>query len=176
MEADAMGQSPLEFRIHLQAYIELCRRRDLAPAIAYVKKSLLPAAVAMAEGESTGHMDELNRAMALLAFGPSTTCIIYHVRPLPVPLITTNAPCRTYTPQVAGLTSSPSSARPFSPSIPSRPFLSSTSPSKPASRPSRPPSASPSTWQRQKVHPRPSAPSVPPLFDISPRKSLLRIM
>lgn len=171
-----MGQSPLEFRIHLQAYIELCRQRDLAPAIAYVKKSLLPAAVAMAEGESTAHMDELNRAMALLAFGPSTTCIIYHVRTQALPLITTDVPRRTYTPQVVGPTSSPSSDPPSSPCTPSPPSLSFICPFKLDSHPSRPPSASPSTPQRQKVHPRLNAPSVPPLFDTSLRKSLIRIM
>lgn len=73
-------QSPLEFTIHLQAYIELCRARSLPAAIEYVKKNLSPAAALEAgAGGSTTQMDDLNSAMALLAFPPDTTCILYQV-------------------------------------------------------------------------------------------------
>lgn len=74
-------QSTLEFTIHLQAFIELCRARSLAPAIAYVKKNLSPATVAeLGAGGGQSQMEELSRAMALLAYPPDTTCRIYAVR------------------------------------------------------------------------------------------------
>ncbi|KAI5481661.1 negative regulation of gluconeogenesis [Pseudohyphozyma bogoriensis] len=71
-------KSPLEFTIHLQAYIELCRARSFAPAIAYAKKNLSSTAVLdTGVAGSVSQEQELNRAMALLAFGPDTTCSIY---------------------------------------------------------------------------------------------------
>lgn len=75
-------QSPLEFTIHLQAYIELCRVRKLTEAIAYVKKHLSPSAIAdhAALGSQGQQMDELRRAMGLLAFPAETNCRIYRVR------------------------------------------------------------------------------------------------
>lgn len=89
-------QSPLEFKIHLQAYIELCRERKLAEAIAYVKKNLSPAAVAELatapatadgsnqtdNGQAGTMMAELSQAMALLAYAPDTVehILVYKVR------------------------------------------------------------------------------------------------
>ncbi|EGU13511.1 Macrophage erythroblast attacher isoform 1 [Rhodotorula toruloides ATCC 204091] len=82
-------KSPLEFTIHLQAYIELCRARDAVSAIAYARKHLSPATAAeletsgssgdeSAEGAGKGSlMGELSRAMALLAYPPDTTCRVY---------------------------------------------------------------------------------------------------
>ncbi|BGP14549.1 hypothetical protein JCM10213_001898 [Rhodosporidiobolus nylandii] len=84
-------KSPLEFTIHLQAYIELCRSRDLLGAMTYARKHLSPAAVAEMNGSEeaegapahTGtesektRMQELSRAMALLAYPPETTCLVY---------------------------------------------------------------------------------------------------
>ncbi|GAA5975580.1 hypothetical protein JCM10908_005208 [Rhodotorula pacifica] len=76
-------KSPLEFTIHLQAYIELCRARDPVQAIAYARKHLSPATAAEAtpEGESPAGtltpMEQLSRAMALLAYPPDTTCPAY---------------------------------------------------------------------------------------------------
>ncbi|GAA5967178.1 hypothetical protein JCM11641_000464 [Rhodosporidiobolus odoratus] len=86
-------KSPLEFTIHLQAYIELCRCRDLLGAMTYARKHLSPAAVAEMngaeesdantsgvsnkEGKTTSCMEELSRAMALLAYPPDTTCVVY---------------------------------------------------------------------------------------------------
>ncbi|GAA6037951.1 hypothetical protein JCM8097_009505 [Rhodosporidiobolus ruineniae] len=84
-------KSPLEFTLHLQSYIELCRSRDLLGAMAYARRHLSPAAVAEMNGtgeeggepvagegaEAGGHMAELSRAMALLAYPPDTTCLVY---------------------------------------------------------------------------------------------------
>ncbi|GAA6019448.1 hypothetical protein JCM10207_001390 [Rhodosporidiobolus poonsookiae] len=88
-------KSPLEFTLHLQAYIELCRSRNLLGAMQYARKHLSPAAVAemngagedgaaptdskdgAGEGEGSSHMAELSRAMALLAYPPETTCMVY---------------------------------------------------------------------------------------------------
>ncbi|GAA5829346.1 hypothetical protein JCM11251_005015 [Rhodosporidiobolus azoricus] len=88
-------KSPLEFTIHLQCYIELCRSRDLLGAMKYARKHLSPAAVAeMNDADEDGpdgtatrgapagpgkgsHMTELSRAMALLAYPPDTTCLVY---------------------------------------------------------------------------------------------------
>ncbi|GAA5884524.1 hypothetical protein JCM6882_005287 [Rhodosporidiobolus microsporus] len=89
-------KSPLEFTIHLQSYIELCRSRDLLGAMTYARKHLSPAAVAEMNGANedgagdvsataaasgepgTGsHMAELSKAMALLAYPPDTTCLVY---------------------------------------------------------------------------------------------------
>ncbi|KPV76330.1 uncharacterized protein RHOBADRAFT_52353 [Rhodotorula graminis WP1] len=97
-------KSPLEFRIHLQAYIELCRSRDLVKAIAYARKHLSHAAAAdlespaangdtAADGAAAGpggasgteggagavssYMGELQQVLALLAYGPDTTCRPY---------------------------------------------------------------------------------------------------
>ena len=108
------AQSPLEFRIHLQAYIELCRKRDLVKAIAYARKHLSHAAAAdleppsangdtaagaaaagpggtsAIEGGSGSYMGELQQVLALLAYGPATTCRPYQVRSLlsPSPSVT----------------------------------------------------------------------------------------
>ncbi|SCV67850.1 BQ2448_5461 [Microbotryum intermedium] len=68
----------LEFTIHLQAYIELCRSHKHKEAIAYAKKHLSPSAgadAAIAQGGA--EIVELSRAMALLAYGPETTCRPY---------------------------------------------------------------------------------------------------
>ncbi|BGP38595.1 GID complex subunit containing RING finger motif [Rhodotorula kratochvilovae] len=88
-------KSPLEFRIHLQAYIELCRKRDLLKAIAYARKHLSHAAAAELDpatagaekgaeegaageaGGATSYMQELQQVLALLAYGPETTCRPY---------------------------------------------------------------------------------------------------
>ncbi|GAA5878765.1 hypothetical protein JCM3774_005063 [Rhodotorula dairenensis] len=76
-------KSPLEFTIHLQAYIELCRARDPVKAIAYARKHLSPATAAEAapEGDppagTVPPMEQLSRAMALLAYPPDTTCPAY---------------------------------------------------------------------------------------------------
>lgn len=88
------SQSTLEFTIHLQAYIELCRARSLDAAIVYVKKHLSPVTVSeLSAGGGTSQMEELSRAMALLAYAPDTTCQIYQVglvfyRPDAVPELT----------------------------------------------------------------------------------------
>lgn len=92
------AQSPLEFTIHLQAYIEMCRARDPVRAIAYARKHLSPATAAELEsssgsgssgdeggvdgnnGQGGSLMSELSRAMALLAYPPDTTCRVYQVR------------------------------------------------------------------------------------------------
>ncbi|GAA6003112.1 glucose-induced degradation complex subunit FYV10 [Rhodotorula paludigena] len=85
-------KSSLEFRIHLQAYIELCRKRDLLQAITYARKHLSQAAAAeleapaatedgaaatTAEPGQTSYMAELQQVLALLAYGPETSCRPY---------------------------------------------------------------------------------------------------
>ncbi|GAA5938489.1 glucose-induced degradation complex subunit FYV10 [Sporobolomyces koalae] len=85
-------KSPLEFTIHLQSFIELCRSRNLPAAIAYARKNLAPSSLnefepptsfaTPASGTDAEHhkmdpMQELKRVMALLAYPPETTCRIY---------------------------------------------------------------------------------------------------
>ncbi|GAA6059814.1 hypothetical protein JCM10212_003726, partial [Sporobolomyces blumeae] len=88
-------KSPLEFTIHLQRYIELCRTRSLPKAIVYARKNLSPSTLSEFDPPSAfdgsgatrdagpdqtkkmDPMEELKRAMALLAYGPETTCRIY---------------------------------------------------------------------------------------------------
>lgn len=62
-------QSNLEFILRLQEFIELCRRRDTAGAIAYARKNLSPWA--------STHMTELQQGMTLLAFGETTGVALY---------------------------------------------------------------------------------------------------
>ncbi|KDE03418.1 hypothetical protein MVLG_06084 [Microbotryum lychnidis-dioicae p1A1 Lamole] len=72
------SKSSLEFTIHLQAYIELCRSQKHREAILYARKHLSPSAgndAAIAQGGT--EIAELSRAMALLAYGPDTTCRPY---------------------------------------------------------------------------------------------------
>ncbi|KAK4053488.1 GID complex subunit containing RING finger motif [Microbotryomycetes sp. JL201] len=76
------SKSSLEFTIHLQAYIELCRERNLVEAIAYVKKNLSASAVAEMNSDSgspstSTYLTELSHAMALLAYAPDTACQPY---------------------------------------------------------------------------------------------------
>lgn len=80
-----MEQSPLEFLLHLQAFIELCRQRSLVPAIAYSRKHLSTSATV--DPTNTEQLHELNKAMALLAYGPDTTCIVYQVRLFSIDLL-----------------------------------------------------------------------------------------
>ncbi|CAK9786105.1 hypothetical protein CC85DRAFT_283788 [Cutaneotrichosporon oleaginosum] len=57
-------ESDLEFTLRTQEFIELCRRRDTAGAIAYARKNLAPWAAT--------HMPQLQSSMTLLAFGETT--------------------------------------------------------------------------------------------------------
>ncbi|KAM0754877.1 hypothetical protein T439DRAFT_297289 [Meredithblackwellia eburnea MCA 4105] len=69
------AKSPLEFTIHLQTFIELCRSGSLDAAINYNKKHLAPFMAAEAgNGVQTA---EFHRACALVAFPPTTTCKVY---------------------------------------------------------------------------------------------------
>ncbi|GAA5905337.1 glucose-induced degradation complex subunit FYV10 [Sporobolomyces salmoneus] len=86
-------KSPLEFTIHLQSFIELCRARSLPAAIVYARKNLAPSSLSefdppasftsnaadstTREQQKMDPMEELKRAMALLAYPPETTCRIY---------------------------------------------------------------------------------------------------
>ncbi|WVN88235.1 uncharacterized protein L203_103436 [Cryptococcus depauperatus CBS 7841] len=54
----------IEFTLRLQEMIELCRKRDVAGAIAYSRKNL--------SGWAGTHMTELQKGMALLVFGERT--------------------------------------------------------------------------------------------------------
>eukprot|EP00842_Homolaphlyctis_polyrhiza_P005400 jgi/Hompol1/5861/HPOL_001115-RA len=64
-------KSTLEFNLRLQEYIELVRSRSLAQAITYARKYLTP--------WSETHMREIQQAMGLLAFNPSTDCGSYRM-------------------------------------------------------------------------------------------------
>lgn len=64
-------QSDLEFTLRSQEFIELCRKRDTAGAIAYARKNLAPWA--------STHLAELQRSMTLLAFGETTGVQVYRV-------------------------------------------------------------------------------------------------
>ncbi len=64
-------QSDLEFTLRTQEFIELCRKRDTAGAIAYSRKNLAPWAAT--------HMAQLQSSMTLLAFGETTGVQAYRV-------------------------------------------------------------------------------------------------
>ncbi|KAF9494995.1 hypothetical protein BDN71DRAFT_1448120 [Pleurotus eryngii] len=59
-------KSTLEFELRLQEYIELARARRSMEAIAYSKKYLV--------SWHETHLDQIHKAIALLAFPPTTTC------------------------------------------------------------------------------------------------------
>jgi macrophage erythroblast attacher len=61
----------LEFTLRTQEFIELCRKRDTAGAIAYARKNLAPWAAT--------HMAQLQSSMTLLAFGETTGVQAYRV-------------------------------------------------------------------------------------------------
>ncbi|KAJ2159169.1 GID complex subunit containing RING finger motif [Coemansia sp. RSA 552] len=62
-------QSPLEFELRLQEFVELARERRTPEAITYAKTHLTP--------WSEQQMGRIERAMALLAFSPDTRCPPY---------------------------------------------------------------------------------------------------
>ncbi len=64
-------QSPLEFHLRRQSFVELARKRDLQQAIAYAKKFFPPWLDA--------HRRDIEKCMALLAIGPSTRTDPYRV-------------------------------------------------------------------------------------------------
>lgn len=65
-------QSTLEFDLRFQEFIELARQRQPQLAIAHCRKYLVPAAASANNGPQ-----RIRQAMALLAFGPETTCPPY---------------------------------------------------------------------------------------------------
>jgi macrophage erythroblast attacher len=64
-------QSTLEFRLRMQEFVELARRGDKAQAIKYVRNHF----AALASDPIRG--PDVQRSMALLAFGPDTDCQPY---------------------------------------------------------------------------------------------------
>ncbi|XP_068708537.1 E3 ubiquitin-protein transferase MAEA-like isoform X2 [Montipora foliosa] len=64
-------KSNLEFNVRMQEFVELVRRGDKMEAVRYARKHFPPANV---EGTMT---KEIQRAMALLAFKPDTSCSPY---------------------------------------------------------------------------------------------------
>ncbi|KAF8637855.1 hypothetical protein AX17_002481 [Amanita inopinata Kibby_2008] len=62
-------KSTLEFDLRLQEYIELARARKAMEAISYARKYLVP-------WQET-HYSDILHANALIAFGPTTTCVPY---------------------------------------------------------------------------------------------------
>ncbi|GMH32254.1 hypothetical protein BSKO_00088 [Bryopsis sp. KO-2023] len=62
-------KSKLEFKLHVQVFIEHVRRDQMLEAIAYAKKYLSPLA--------SQHMEELQYAVAALAFKSTTSCSRY---------------------------------------------------------------------------------------------------
>ncbi len=69
-------QSTLEFELRLQEYIELARARRSMEAIAYSKKYLV--------SWHETHLDQIHKAIALLAFPTTTTCGPYKASCLPM--------------------------------------------------------------------------------------------
>lgn len=63
------AKSPLEFRLRVQEFVEAVRRGDAGAAIAHARRHLAPWA--------QQYPAELQRAAALLAFGPATACPPY---------------------------------------------------------------------------------------------------
>ncbi|KAL1677988.1 CTLH/CRA C-terminal to lish motif domain-containing protein [Schizophyllum commune] len=59
-------KSQLEFELRLQEFIELCRQRNTAQAIAYSRKHLI--------AWQDTHMPQIQHALALLAYAPATQC------------------------------------------------------------------------------------------------------
>uniref|UniRef100_D8QHA9 CTLH domain-containing protein n=2 Tax=Schizophyllum commune (strain H4-8 / FGSC 9210) TaxID=578458 RepID=D8QHA9_SCHCM len=59
-------KSQLEFELRLQEFIELCRQRNTAQAIAYSRKHLI--------AWQDTHMPQIQHALALLAYAPGTQC------------------------------------------------------------------------------------------------------
>ncbi|KAJ2785152.1 GID complex subunit containing RING finger motif [Coemansia interrupta] len=62
-------QNPLEFELRLQEFIEMARAGNKEGAIAYAKKHMV--------SWSDTQLPRIERAMALLAFSPATTCPPY---------------------------------------------------------------------------------------------------
>lgn len=74
-----IGQSSLEFHLHLQSYVTLCSNRKSSEAIQYLKKHLTPI-VLTEESEGEGPLGAvLRRAMGLLVFTKDTKCPHYKV-------------------------------------------------------------------------------------------------
>jgi macrophage erythroblast attacher len=67
----AKVQSTLEFRLRLQEFVELARKGEKAHAIKYVRNHLMPLTADSVRGP------DIQRSMALLAFGPDTDCQPY---------------------------------------------------------------------------------------------------
>jgi len=65
-------KSTLEFDLRFQEFIQLARQAKRHEAIAYCRKHLVPSATATSSGSA-----RIRSAMALLAFGPETTCPPY---------------------------------------------------------------------------------------------------
>eukprot|EP01119_Soliformovum_irregulare_P008446 TRINITY_DN21564_c0_g1_i1.p1 TRINITY_DN21564_c0_g1~~TRINITY_DN21564_c0_g1_i1.p1 ORF type:complete len:394 (-),score=63.56 TRINITY_DN21564_c0_g1_i1:71-1252(-) len=62
-------ESTFEFNLRIQEFIELVRKNSKKDAIAYAKKNLA--------SYSEGHLKEIQQALTLLAFPPTTTCEPY---------------------------------------------------------------------------------------------------
>eukprot|EP00899_Mesostigma_viride_P016256 jgi/Mesvir1/24631/Mv21940-RA.1 len=62
-------KSKFEFRLRVQEFVELVRSNQRMEAISYARKHLAP--------WGATHMQELQQAVALLAFKPTTTCPAY---------------------------------------------------------------------------------------------------
>ncbi|EPZ35350.1 CTLH/CRAto LisH motif domain-containing protein [Rozella allomycis CSF55] len=62
-------KSDIEFQLRFQEYVELCSQRKISDAISYCKKYLIP--------WRETHLEAIQRAAALIAFSPSTSCPVY---------------------------------------------------------------------------------------------------
>ncbi|RKP21624.1 hypothetical protein ROZALSC1DRAFT_26974 [Rozella allomycis CSF55] len=62
-------KSDIEFQLRFQEYVELCSQRKISDAISYCKKYLIP--------WRETHLEAIQRAAALIAFSPSTSCSVY---------------------------------------------------------------------------------------------------
>lgn len=166
-----LDQSPLEFQLRFQQYIELRRNGQVLEARQHAQKYIA--------GNTDAHSREIYQASGLLAYSPNTEIEPYKVRtppPLPVPgfkqfslfiiyshiqleeLTSTRMINRAFTPETDGPTSSPSSSKPTTNYFHYPNDPSSTSPSVPASPRSKLPPATPNI---SRTAPTPIPPTPP---------------
>ncbi|GFR42024.1 hypothetical protein Agub_g2840, partial [Astrephomene gubernaculifera] len=120
------AKSALEFRLHVQQFIELVRRGERLAAIAYARKQLAPWAAT--------HMTDFQRAVATLVFHKPASSSSAAVPP-PTP------PCSPRPSGAPWPTSSCATSTACTPSRPSRCSMSTCRRASPRSKPPPPPAA-----------------------------------
>lgn len=75
----AKQSSTLDFQLHLQEFIELCRAGNSIKAIVYAQTYLSPFVSGIKESDESEEMVQVSQVMSLLAYPPNTTCLPYRV-------------------------------------------------------------------------------------------------